>query len=398
MNQSSSHFIPALVRDVQIDQLNQPLTGLEGYQRAFVVYRKGNAVLGQAWLPVTEGRVAVASLRSLLPKLAWPLWLQKTSEIAPRSTTALPDATVAVCTRNRTEDLSRCLPGLDRLASLGHEVLVIDNNPSDERTRELVATYPRVGYVREMKPGLDAARNRALTTARSEIVAFTDDDAIVDEGWLDGLRNEFNDPTVALVTGITMPLELETPAQIWFEESNGFGRGFVRQAFDMDSMEPLASGRIGAGVNMAIRRSCLRQIGLFDEALDGGTASQSGGDQEFFYRVITRGFRAVYTPNALVWHRHRRDWPGLKRCIEGYGVGLYAWWMRAWLVENDWTALKIGLNWFLEHHVGEAAKAVLGRPGAAPRDLALAELRGALAGPGAYIRSRQNIQKAAAKA
>jgi GT2 family glycosyltransferase len=392
MAQAKQSFIPALSREVQVDHLNEPLTGFDGYERAFIVYRHGNAVIGQAWLPVTEGRIAVADLRSPLPKLAWPLWLNGGAASKPDVAPRLPTATVAVCTRNRTDDLSRCLPGLDRLASQGHQVLVIDNNPSDDSTRELVATYPRVGYIREMKPGLDAARNRALTAAQGEIVAFTDDDAIIDDGWLDGLRAEFQDPTVALVTGITMPLELETAAQIWFEETNGFGRGFIRRTFDIDSMEPLASGRIGAGVNMSIRRSCLREVGLFDEALDGGTASQSGGDQEFFYRVITRGFRAVYTPNALVWHRHRRDWPGLKRCIEGYGVGLFAWWTRALLVENDWTALKIGMSWFFEHHVREVARSVLQRPGAQPRDLALAELRGALAGPQAYIKARKALR------
>lgn len=392
MTKHAQLYAPTAVLAIQVSQLDTPLTGLASYQRAFVVYRQGQAVVGQAWLPVVDGRVAVADLRSVVQELAWPLW-QRMVAAEPPSSQPLPSASVVVCTRDRSEDLARCLPGLSQLAGLGHEVIVVDNNPSDDRSAALVASYPRISYIREPRPGLDLARNCGLLAARGAIVAFTDDDAIVDEGWLDGLLAEFADPMVALVTGITMPLELETPAQIWFQESNGFGRGFVRKVFDLSSMEPLAAGQIGAGVNMAIRRSALRPIGLFDDALDGGTAAQSGGDQEFFYRVITRGFRAVYTPAALVWHRHRRDWPGLKRCIEGYGVGLFAWWTRAFLVENDWTVLKIGLNWFVTHHVREALRAGLGRPGAPPRDLALAELRGAIVGPQAYLQARRNARR-----
>jgi GT2 family glycosyltransferase len=385
-------FIPAAVREVQVEHVNAPLGGLDGYTQALVVFRHGVAVVGQAWMPVVDGRVAVAALRNYLPRLAWPIW-QHTVAAEPPPSRPLPSASVAVCTRDRAEDMARCLPSLDRLAAAGHEVLVVDNRPSDERTRELVALYPRVRYVRELRPGLDAARNRALREARGEVVAFTDDDALVDEGWLDALRARFADPIVALVTGITMPLELETPAQIWFEQTNGFGRGFVPKTYDIANLEPLGAGKVGAGVNMAIRRAALRQIGLFDEALDGGTAAMSGGDQEFFYRVLSRGYRAAYEPAALVWHRHRREWEALQRCIEGYGVGLFAWWTRAFLVENDWTVLKTGAAWFVEHHLREAARALLRRPGAPPRDLALAELRGALAGPGAYLRARAELRR-----
>jgi GT2 family glycosyltransferase len=385
-------YTPAAVRELAVADLGRPITGISGYERAFIVFRHGSAVVGSAWVPVSDGRVAAVDLRALENTLAGAIWQRMTATV-PVNERELPTATVVVCTRDRPEDMARCLPGLAQLADQGHDVVVIDNCPSNDRTRELVALYPQVRYILEARAGLDVARNRGLREAQGAIVAFTDDDAMVDPAWLDALRANFTDPTVALVTGITMPIELETPAQIWFEQTNGFQRGYERRVFDLQTVAPLGAGRIGAGVNMAIRRSALRMIGLFDEALDGGTPAMSGGDQEFFYRVLARGFRAVYDPAALVWHRHRRDWAGLQRCIEGYGVGLFAWWTRAFLVEGDWNVLKDGTAWFVEHHVREAARALLARPGASPRDLAFAELRGALAGPGAYLRARTKLRE-----
>src|SRR5262249_31011232 len=159
------------------------------------------------------------------------------------------------------------------------------------------------------------------------------------------LKN-FRDPMVALVTGITTPSELETSAQLWFEQTNGFVRGFCRTEFDFHRLDPLAAGRVGASVNMAVRRSVLEEIGLFDEALGPGTLCESGEDHEFFFRVLARGYRVVYEPAALVWHRHRKEWRSLRRALYGYGVGVFAWWTRALLFEKEFGLLRVAPSWF----------------------------------------------------
>jgi hypothetical protein len=63
-----------------------------------------------------------------------------------------------------------------RLPEDGQELLVVDNCPSTDATCNLVAAYEGIRYVREDRPGLNVARNRALREAVNEIVAFTDDD------------------------------------------------------------------------------------------------------------------------------------------------------------------------------------------------------------------------------
>jgi GT2 family glycosyltransferase len=392
MTENQPSIQRAAVCEVHLDQIDQGIGNLHGYSRAFVVFRLRGSVIGQAWVRVINGYVAPATLRAHLPATAWTVWKQVMDD-QPR-TGRLPSASVVVCTRDRTADLANCLPGLQRLAAQGHDVIVVDNAPSDNATARLVAGYPMIRYVLEPRPGLDSARNSGLRAARGAVVAFTDDDAQVDASWLAALLRNFDDPMVAIVTGLTMPLELETAAQLWFEETNGFGRGFERQQFDSTNKHPLAAGAVGAGVNMAIRRDlAFGHVGLFDEALDCGTPALTGGDQEYFYRALERGYRIVYEPNALVWHKHRREWESLRKTVYSYGAGVYAWWMRALLVEGEWTLLKAGPRWFWQHHVRQYLRALLRRPGHVPYDLALAELRGALTGPGRYLRSRRWLRE-----
>jgi GT2 family glycosyltransferase len=379
------------VREVDVARAGEGLAGLDGYDLALVILRLRGAVVGQACVQVDEGRVGPGALRDAVAAAAWPAWLRLMAPAPPPA--ALASASVVVCTRDRADELAAGLPGLQQMAEQGHDVIVVDNASRDDATERLVAAYPRVRYVREPRPGLDIARNRGLREARGEVVAFTDDDARVDAGWLDALRRNFDDPMVAVVTGITLPAELDTEAQLWFEETSGFGRGFVRREYDSAVLSPFAAGRVGAGVNMAVRRGALADIGLFDEALDCGVETRSGGDQEFFYRVLARGFRVVYEPAAVVWHRHRREWAALRDCLHAYGVGVVAWWTRALLVERELGLLLLGPWWVLDYHVRHVMGALLRRPVRIPLDLALAGLAGALLGPFRYLQARRRIRR-----
>jgi GT2 family glycosyltransferase len=390
MTRAHPTHLQAAVCEVQLEQLDQGIGNLHGYQRALVVFRRGGSVVGQSWVGVTDGGIAPVTLRACLPATAWAVWRLTTAE--PSGYSRLPTASVVVCTRDRTADLAHCLPKLQKLVAQGHEVIVIDSCPSSDATARLVATYPGMRYIHEPRPGAGIARNRGLLAATRDIVAYTDDDAQVDPGWLNALLRNFDDPIVGIVTGITMPLELETYAQLWFEETHGFARGFERKTFDISTMNPLAAGLVGASVNMAVRRSALAEIGLFDEALGPGTPACSGEDHEFFYRTLARGFRIVYDPAALVWHRHRREWDSLRRTIFGYGVGVFAWWTRALLVEHELPLLKLGPRWFWQHHIRQLAKALMRRAGHVPLDLAWAEFHGALVGSSRYFKSRRKLR------
>jgi glycosyltransferase involved in cell wall biosynthesis len=384
---------PVAVLDLAFEQLPESIDGLAGYRGALVLIRLRNRPAGQALLPVIDGKLGGGSnLRDALLGAAnwsfWENWLSNYLECSEEEPLQRPSlsATVAVCTRDRPDDLRRCLDAIMRLPDDGQEILVIDNCPSTDETQRLAAEYSRVRYLREDRPGLNIARNRALREARHDIVAFTDDDAAPDPGWLRALLKNFQDPLVMCVTGLTMPLELQTEAQQTFENFIGFGAGFRRKMLDCATHNPLDAWSAGAGVNMAVHKKILSSVGPFDEALDAGTATLSGGDNEMFSRILARGFQIVYEPEALNWHRHRREWGELRRQFYGYGVGGFAAWTRN-LLDGEFGVLMKAMSWPREHIVG-IARAALNRPGSTPLDLTLLQLAGCIAGPWAYVYSR----------
>jgi GT2 family glycosyltransferase len=245
-----------------------------------------------------------------------------------------PSVTVVVATRERTGRLAACLDSLARLEYADYEVVVVDNDPITDDTANLIRhrAEPGIRYAREDRRGLAAAHNCGLQLAEGTIIAFTDDDVIVDRHWLTEVVRAFQaDTDVACVTGLILPAELQTPTQILLEAHGNFSKGFEQRVFDLgahrpaDPLFPFNTGQLGSGANMSFDREMLRKLGGFDPAIGAGTYARGGDDLAAFFAVITSGHRLVYQPSALVWHHHRRDFDSLAGQAYGYGVGLGAY-------------------------------------------------------------------------
>ncbi|HTA98330.1 MAG TPA: glycosyltransferase [Solirubrobacteraceae bacterium] len=242
---------------------------------------------------------------------------------------------VIISTAGREEQLEHCIRSLlaQRRAEL--EVIVVDNRPATEETlrtvEPIMAEDSRVRYVAEPRVGLSVARNRGVSETNAELVAFTDDDVVADEGWLEWLTAPFAEPDVTVACGMVLPLELETEAQKRFEQYAGFSKGMERRSYDARSgpiagrlLYPFVNGVIGVGNNMAFRRAEIIATGGFDTALGAGSAAGSCEETWAFSKAILRGGLIVYEPRALCWHEHRKDGSALRDQILGYGVGLGA--------------------------------------------------------------------------
>jgi glycosyltransferase involved in cell wall biosynthesis len=313
----------------------------------------------------------------------------------------LPWLSAAVCTRNGADRITECLDALLRLDYPEDklELLVIDNAPDGDATeRRVRERSQRFRYIREPRPGLDWARNRAVLESRGEVIAFTDDDASVDRGWARAIAAAFNrEPSAMAVTGLVLPDELDTDAQLLFEQYGGFGRGVRRRYVQIDvigaesAAHHLGTGGLGTGANMAYRRMVFDSVGLFDPALDVGTVTNGGGDLEMFFRVIRAGHLLIYEPAAIVRHRHRRQMAALRTQLANNGIGYYSYLVRTHedCPKERTRILRHGIWWFWYWNVRRLMASLL-QPRRLPRVLVVPELLGSIGGLRRYAAAAKN--------
>lgn len=263
-------------------------------------------------------------------------------------------ASVVICTRDRPDELSKCLSSLPRQTHPPREIIVVDNASRDRRTRD-VALAAAATYIREDRPGLDIARNAGALQATGDIVAYTDDDVLLHPGWLEQLTCAFDSPQIGAVTGLVLPAELATEAQRHFETYWGFNKGYREQDYDSAAFRShrgrvLPAWDIGAGASMAFRREVFQAVGLFDERLDVGQAGCSG-DSEYWYRLLAGGYTCRYTPASVAFHFHRRTMDGLASQIyhymRGHAAALLVQYERTGISANRRLAYYHKPRWYL---------------------------------------------------
>ena len=349
----------------------------------------------------------------------------------PRISIVIPSI---VC---RLEDLAISLDSVRDLDYPDYEVILVDNRrqiPRNDSLPGLVEERAWVRVVREPRPGISAARNAGIAHSNGDVIAFTDDDVRVDRRWLRALGARFalNDDLGA-VTGLILPAELESPAQVWFERYyGGFGG---ERSFEALTLEPAIAklsilrgarvlardsagtctkrfaiygvGAYAAGANMAFRRSALEKIDYFDVALGAGTPSRGGEDLAALISVLWLGGSVGYEPAAFVHHRHRQDLDDLVSQLDGYGLGFTA--MITSLVWHDKRHLlsiaaqiplvAIRLSASVATRIAGSKRASTTsttgtRSATYPRALMRSELRAYPRGPIAYLRSRKSWRDA----
>jgi GT2 family glycosyltransferase len=419
-----SGFAPIRLLEVELGAplpTVEPAAAPDGtrYRRARALVRLHGRPLGMVNLAVEEGRLAPAARAGQIwASLAGAIreHLAGDGGVAPEALPAgglgagpcraalpldrAPRASVVVATRDRPEGVVACVEGLLDLDYPSYELLVVDNAPSSDATAVAVGRrfghLPQVRYLREDRPGLSNARNRGLAEAAGEVVAFTDDDVLVDPGWLANLVAALGAaPHVACATGLILPCELDTEAAQWFESYAGFAKGWERQLFDLAGnrrpgpLYPYAMGQFGSGASLAFKTAALRRLGGFAAELGAGTSARGGEDLDIFLRVLASGAAIVYEPGAILRHRHLRDYAALRRQLHAYGVGLGAALTKC-LLDRPTRVLELAVRLpaGLAYLLSPASPKNRRKRADFPGELTRLELRGVLAGPGAYLRGR----------
>jgi glycosyltransferase involved in cell wall biosynthesis len=346
------NFKPFTIQHLQVDQLDQFRASTTNY---YLVFWWKTIPLGHVWLyndtsssdNITLRQKATdaiqktinyyASLQEKGDQSSWKKYLlendqeklrQELHNIIPLQIgppTANEKLSIIICTRNRPQAIADCVTALMNSYDLDFELIVVDNAPDDDSTEQIIKKYTTVKYVKEPRKGLDVARNTGARYATHQIIAYTDDDVIVDPNWTKLLKTAFQDPKTMAVTGLVIPVSLKTKAQYIFEKDWGFNKGYLPQVFGQKYFADnvnigVPAWDIGAGANMAFRRDVFDLVGWFDERLDVG-ASGCSGDSEFWYRIMAEGFQCNYYPQLFVYHQHREAMASLKSQIFNYMRG-----------------------------------------------------------------------------
>jgi glycosyltransferase involved in cell wall biosynthesis len=235
--------------------------------------------------------------------------------------------TVAICTWNRSSLLREALGSLARSqlpADLAWEVLVVDNGSSDD-TKGVVAELRDALPIRcvlEPAPGLSHARNRCVDEANGSYILWTDDDVIVDRGWLREYARAFRElPNAAVFGGpVRARFEGSLPAWLaaaWPQVESAYG---IR---DLGSVvKRLTSDQLPFGSNYAVRRSEQRRH-RYDPRLGRNRHALLGGEETAVLSAIVRdGVEAWWLPQASVDHwipRDRQTVGYLERYYRGQG-------------------------------------------------------------------------------
>jgi glycosyltransferase involved in cell wall biosynthesis len=220
---------------------------------------------------------------------------------------SLTRISVVVCTYNRADSLVKTLESVVSQSlpqGIDWEILVIDNNSSDETRRvaeDFCLQHPhRVRYLFEPQQGVSHARNAGVRGARGEIVAFIDDDETADAQWLLNLTANLFSVEWAGAGGRVMP-QWNGSRPRWTQSESSFIAGplamFAPSIDEGELTEP------PFGANMAFKREMFDRFGGFRTDLGRvGKALLSGEDTEFGRRLLSAGLRLHYEPSAVTHH------------------------------------------------------------------------------------------------
>jgi cellulose synthase/poly-beta-1,6-N-acetylglucosamine synthase-like glycosyltransferase len=327
-------------------------------------------------------------------------------EALAEEVTHRPFVSVVINTRDRPDSALSTVRRLTSLCYQPYEVIVVDNAPSSNLTRDAIRQEfrddPRLRYVREPRQGSSFAKNRGVAESSGDIIAFTDDDVIVDRWWLEGIMRGFGQAEgVACVTGLIPTARLENIAQLYFDRRQAWGTAFERRIFDLtehrDSspLYPYSAGIFGAGANFAMAREALTELGGFDQALGAGTRCGGGEDLDVFMRTILAGHRIVYEPSAIVAHVHRADLSDLSRQMRTYGSGCTAA-LTAVLLHNRRARVELPTKIIAGAiRVAKVSERTKG-DASLPSGLLAEERRGMLRGPWLYLRTKLALRRSTA--
>lgn len=233
-----------------------------------------------------------------------------------------------ICTYNRARYLRPLLESLVAGGFADCEIVLVDNNSSDNTREEcdrFMADHPEVAmrYCFEPNQGLSFARNRGIEEARGEVVVYVDDDALVNPEYLATYADFFvRHPEVDAAGGPITPRYDGCEEPGWMSH---YTRQLVTGWLDFGTRErEFPRGAFPGGGNAAYRKRVFDEVGRFDTALGRKGNSLVGAEEkDIFDKMTSSGMRFFYLPTAILYHLippHKLTQDYFDRLTYGIGV------------------------------------------------------------------------------
>lgn len=240
--------------------------------------------------------------------------------------TPLPPASLIICSRNRPGLLIDSVRSVLQGTEIPAELVIVDQ--SDQRNLTLERLQAERGcdirYIWSRSVGLSRANNLGISTSRHDILVFTHDDVLVSPDWFGSIvRALEGSGGRSVVTGQVRPSE---------ERAGGFQLTIKVDAAPAVYTTPEYTDVL-LPLNMAMYRSTVDEIGVFDVRLGPGTPFPGAEDCDLGYRLLGAGYRICYVPQAIVFHRAWRPAHTFFQLRWSYGLargGFYAKYLRRW--------------------------------------------------------------------
>lgn len=220
---------------------------------------------------------------------------------------------VLIATKNRSADIISCVQSILNGTLIPMEIHILDQSDNNQ-TEKAISTisHKAVHYTKLNSHGKSNALNYGIAQTRGDILAFTDDDCIVSNTWINEIKSSFaSHSDVSCVTGNTHPYG---NIPLWACPPNISTK---RTIFS----KPLYHTAVGFGNNLAIRKSVLASIGLFKTWLGPGSISTNCEDGEIMLRILSRGYKILHNPKMIVFHNKKLNTSTLKTQNLSYVCG-----------------------------------------------------------------------------
>jgi cellulose synthase/poly-beta-1,6-N-acetylglucosamine synthase-like glycosyltransferase len=215
-----------------------------------------------------------------------------------------PKVSIVIPTKNSSRMIEKCLHSLLNQSYSNYELIIVDGHSVDD-TIKIVSGFPVRIFFEEGGTRASAC-NVGILNSRGEIVAFTDDDCIVPEDWVEKIVKHFEDHEVCVVGG---PALIPNDSGPWENTFGAIRTLVLKVAHKLGPVEDIF------GCNSAYRKSVVLEVGGFREDL------LTTEETELHFRIMKSGGTLIYDPDMPVYHYPRVNLKKFLKQQYRYGLG-----------------------------------------------------------------------------